>query len=190
MLFGRTRGGETARAGGWGYIYGDEGGAFDLTRRALRAALAYEEGWGPATDLRPALLQAAGAETANQLLHRCYTGIERSTVAAYAPLVSEAALHGDTIARSILNDAAAGLTRYVQGAYRRLFRSGEETSVYYIGGVFRSELLLADFKEQVTTAIGCQVNAPRFSPAAGALLEALRADGNTSGLSHLPEGEN
>ncbi len=189
MIFGRNRKGETARAGGWGYIYGDEGGAFDLTRRALRAALAYEEGWGPATELRQAILETSGAETANQLLHRFYAGVEKSAVAAYAPLVSEAALRGDTIARSILNEAAAGLTRYVQGAHHRLFRSGEETSVCYIGGVFRSELLLADFQEQIATAINCRVSAPRFSPAAGALFEALQADGNTSDLSHLPGGE-
>src|SRR5947209_2868143 len=32
MVFGRNHRGEMARAGGWGYVYGDEGGAFDLTR--------------------------------------------------------------------------------------------------------------------------------------------------------------
>jgi N-acetylglucosamine kinase-like BadF-type ATPase len=49
MTFGRNAEGKTARAGGWGYVFGDEGGAFDLVRRALRAALAAEEGWGPDT---------------------------------------------------------------------------------------------------------------------------------------------
>ena len=40
MVFGRNTAGVTARAGGWGYIFGDEGGAFDLVRQALRAVLA------------------------------------------------------------------------------------------------------------------------------------------------------
>ena len=70
LAFGRNAAGQTARAGGWGYVYGDEGGGFDLARQALRAALRMEEGWGAATLLRTALLEASGAADANDLLHR------------------------------------------------------------------------------------------------------------------------
>ena len=45
IAFGRNARGETARAGGWGYVFGDEGGGFDITRQALRAALRMEESW-------------------------------------------------------------------------------------------------------------------------------------------------
>ena len=58
---------------GWGYIFGDEGGGFDITRQALRAILRHEEGWGPATSLHNALLQETGSADANDLLHRFYT---------------------------------------------------------------------------------------------------------------------
>ena len=54
IAFGRNAEGRTARAGGWGYAFGDEGGAFDLVRQAVRAGLRQEEGWGTATALRPA----------------------------------------------------------------------------------------------------------------------------------------
>ena len=84
IAFGRSAAGQTARAGGWGYIFGDEGGAFDIVRQALRAALRFEEGWGPSTALRPALLGASGARDANDLLHRFYTPeFPRSHVADY-----------------------------------------------------------------------------------------------------------
>ncbi|MBV9670050.1 MAG: hypothetical protein JOZ43_03755, partial [Acidobacteriales bacterium] len=73
MVFGRNAAKKTARAGGWGYVFGDEGGAFDLTRRALRAALQFEEGWGRPTVLRAVLLESTGARDANDLLHRFYT---------------------------------------------------------------------------------------------------------------------
>ena len=61
MAFGRNREGRTVRAGGWGFAFGDEGSAFDLVRQALRAALRFEEGWGPSTALRTALLEWTGA---------------------------------------------------------------------------------------------------------------------------------
>ena len=61
IAFGRNAAGKWARAGGWGYIFGDEGGGFDITRQALRAALRYEEGWGPATALHGVLLAETGA---------------------------------------------------------------------------------------------------------------------------------
>src|SRR5208282_6278819 len=69
IAFGRNAEGRTARTGGWGYIFGDEGGAFDIARQALRAALRMEEGWGPETALRRMLLEATGAATVNQAQH-------------------------------------------------------------------------------------------------------------------------
>src|SRR5258706_176871 len=80
--------GRAARAGGWGYIFGDEGGGFDITRQALRAALRFEEGWGPATALRVMLLQATGARDANDALHRFYTQeYPRPRIASFSRLV-------------------------------------------------------------------------------------------------------
>lgn len=187
MTFGRNSQGKTARAGGWGYVYGDEGGAFDLTRRALRAALEQEEGWGSPTQLLPLLLTVSGAKTANELLHRFYAGVERSIIGSYAPLVTEAALGGDAVAEKIIGEAASGLTRYVRGVHKQLFGNYERVRVAYIGGVFRSELLRASFIDEVQKSFHAEVGPPEFGPVAGALLEALRADRNMSVLSQVPE---
>jgi hypothetical protein len=70
-----------------------------------------------------------------------------------------------------------------------LFSSGEKTSVAYIGGVFKSAPLLAECRNLVRDRLGCDLERPRLSPAAGALLEALRADGNGSALGNVPESE-
>ncbi len=122
MAFGRNSKNQTARAGGWGFVFGDEGGAFDLTRRALRAALQFEEGWGRPTILREALLEASGATSANDLLHRFYTtDYPRTAIAALAPLVTKAAEDGDEVAGEILHRAAEKLAWFVQGVYRNLF---------------------------------------------------------------------
>jgi N-acetylglucosamine kinase-like BadF-type ATPase len=190
MAFGRNAGGETARAGGWGYIFGDEGGAFDLVRQALRAALQYDEGWGPDTALRNRLLEATGARDANDLLHRFYTDeFPRAKVAAFAPLVTTAALSGDEAAKRILRGAAAQLASLAEGVHQNVFGKFEAVPVCYIGGVFRSEPIRVNFAADLQRAISCTASAPRYSPAAGAVLEALRLNENESRLSNVPESE-
>jgi N-acetylglucosamine kinase-like BadF-type ATPase len=183
MAFGRNSGGKKARAGGWGYVFGDEGGAFDLTRRALQASLRSEEGWGEETALRRSLLEATGATTANELLHQFYGRFDRSYIATLASLVTRAADSGDSVAGAILHEAAEKLAWYVTGVYKQLFASPETVPVAYVGGVFKNERFRNEFSRCVCASIGCKTIAPRFSPAAGALLEALRLDGNPSPLS-------
>jgi N-acetylglucosamine kinase-like BadF-type ATPase len=189
MAFGMNQDDRTARAGGWGYIFGDEGGAFDLTRRALRAALQFEEGWGPETRLLPSLLKRTGATSANQLLHRFYADMPRRDIAALAPLVSEAAEQKDAVALQILETAASRIAWYVEGVYRNLFGECDIVPVAFVGGVFRSKLMLREFESRVGKSIECPVITPKLSPAAGAVLEALRMDGNGSTLSAVPESE-
>lgn len=186
MAFGRNGAGTAARAGGWGYIFGDEGGAFDLTRRALRAALQYEEGWGPPTDLRRMLLEATGAPDANTLLHRFYNDFARPSIASLAPLVTQAAMQGDGAARQVVDAACCKLAWFVEGVHRHLFHAGDRVPVAYIGGVFQSVLVRETFARAVRESIGCHAREPLFGPAAGAILEALRLDGNESQLSALP----
>ena len=109
IAWGEDRAGKTARAGGWGYAFGDEGGGFDIVRRAMRTGLKAEEGWGPETSLRELFLEHSRASTMNDLLHRFYAeGLPRDGIAALAPLVDQAAEGGDEGAREILLGAGAG----------------------------------------------------------------------------------
>jgi N-acetylglucosamine kinase-like BadF-type ATPase len=190
MAFGRNAEGKAARAGGWGYIFGDEGGAFDITRRALRAALQYEEGWGPPTLLRDLLLKETRAANANEMLHLFYTPeYTRRRVASLCPLVTRAAEEGDEVAREIFDASAVELARFVQGVHFQLFRAGERVPLAYIGGAFQSAPLLTGFTNRVCDSIASSIGPPRLSPAAGALLEALRMDANQAELSAVPESE-
>src|SRR5438270_8579580 len=110
IAFGRNLKGLTARAGGWGYIFGDEGGAFDIVRQALRAALRQDEGWGPRTSLRDALLEETGAKDADDLMHRFYSPeYPRSRVATWSKIVDREAIDGDPVAQQILRIAAERL---------------------------------------------------------------------------------
>ena len=183
IAFGRNASGKTARAGGWGYVFGDEGGGFDIVRQALRAALRLEEGWGEATLLRQMLLNQTGASDVNDLLHRFYTEeFPRPRIAAFAKLVDEAAENGDAIALEILSNAAQELAALASAVRRRLFENCESVPVAYIGGVFRSRTVREKFSELV----GDRVGPPLHGPAAGALLEAYRAAGIQCTLSNAP----
>jgi N-acetylglucosamine kinase-like BadF-type ATPase len=188
IAFGRGNDGKFARAGGWGYIFGDEGGGFDLSRQALRAALRFEEGWGPETRLRQKLLEVTGARDVNEVLHWFYTtDYPRQKVATYSRIVTEAAKEGDSVASGILLKAARELALYAQAVHRQVFKSGEDARVAYIGGVFRSSLLLEHFRTAVEEIPGAKCVPPVYGPAAGALLEAFRVKGLRPALSNLPE---
>jgi N-acetylglucosamine kinase-like BadF-type ATPase len=181
IAFGRNAAGKTARAGGWGYIFGDEGGGFYIARQALRAALRFEEGWSAPTSLRSLLLAATGASDANELLHRFYTPeFSRPRIAGFAKLVDEAAENGDGIAREILVDAAEKLAALAGAVRKQLFNEVEPVRLAYIGGVFRSRAVLEHFRE-LTAA-----TPPIYGPAAGALLEAYRSAGVECTLTNVP----
>jgi N-acetylglucosamine kinase-like BadF-type ATPase len=179
IAFGRNSEDRTARAGGWGYIFGDEGGAFDIVRQALRAVLRNEEGWGPpTTTLRQSFLEATGAADANDLLHRCYgDDFSRDRMAALASLVDQAAAAADPVAQNILKAAAQSLAIFVAAVRGQLFQTGELVHVSYAGGVFASVTLKERFRTIVELEDGNQVSPPRYCPAEGALIEAYRQAG-------------
>jgi N-acetylglucosamine kinase-like BadF-type ATPase len=182
MVFGRNAAGVTARAGGWGYVFGDEGGAFDLVRQALRAILRNEEGWGPPTALRAALLEAlpqtTGARDAHRLMHLLYTDeYPRDRVAGWAKLIDQAARAGDPVAGDILGSAAQALATMTAAVRRQLFVPSEQVDVRYSGGVFRSDPLRERFQMLVELEEGTRVSAPLHGAAEGALIEAYRMSG-------------
>jgi N-acetylglucosamine kinase-like BadF-type ATPase len=179
MAFGRNARDETARAGGWGYIFGDEGGAFDIARQALRAVLREHEGWGARTALTPALIEAAAATDANEMLHSFYTPAwPRSRVADLARTVSRIAEEGDPVALRLLHQAAQELALLAGSVRRQLWSEGEPLFVSWAGGVFESAPLLERFRMLIALEKHVVCEPPRHAPAMGALLLAYESAGS------------
>lgn len=190
IAFGRNAQGKTGRAGGWGYVYGDEGGGFDITREAVRACLRMEEGWGSATMLREMLLEATGSETANDMMHRFYTtDFTRPQIAAYSKVVDEAARAGDRVAVEILNRAAQQLAGFAMNVRSVLFGPEEISVVCPVGSVYRSEILQYRFQSLVELVEQNRYAAPKYGPASGALIQAWKMAGISPPLDLLPGAE-
>lgn len=172
IAFGLSSRGETLRAGGWGWLLGDEGSGLDLGRSALKAALAAHDGTGPETVLRERVCAAWGLTSPDEAVPRIYADVAaaRGLMASLAPLVSEAADEGDAVALEILSAAGRSLARLAAAVLRRLDVPGAPVAA--VGGVLTncrplSEAFAAAVPQE---APGSRVIQPLGSPAEGAVL--------------------
>lgn len=132
IVYGRTTTGELIRAGGWGYLFGDEGSGYAIGVAALRAVMQAYDGRGPSTLLTELVLDRRGSSSSSGLVRSIY-GAEspRLEVAALADLVEQAAEQGDTVAVAILESSALELARTIAVVYQKL---GTSASALVITG--------------------------------------------------------
>ena len=111
--------GRDSRAGGWGYLLGDEGSAFRLGLLGLRAACRAADHVGEPTALLPALLKELGSQDPREFIPAVYRGKwDKAAIAALAPLVLATAAAGDAIATGIFEQETHELARTAAGAVR------------------------------------------------------------------------
>jgi N-acetylglucosamine kinase-like BadF-type ATPase len=139
IAYGRNAAGESARAGGWGYVLGDEGSGYWIGRAALRAVLREADQRGSATALTPLLLAHFGVDEAQGLIHEVYqSDLKPASIGALARCVHEAFLQGDAVAIGILRTAADELEGAGVSVARRLGLLGEPFTCVLAGGIFRA----------------------------------------------------
>ena len=121
IVYGRTITGELVRAGGWGYLFGDEGSGYAIGIAALRAIMQAHDGRGPETLLSKLVLERYGLNTPPEVVNMIYRAESSHSVAAsLSDLVEQAAGLQDPVATAILEEAAAELARTVAAVYRKL----------------------------------------------------------------------
>src|SRR5687767_6772322 len=145
IAYGRDSAGRAARAGGWGYVLGDEGGGFWIGRAALNAVVRQFDGRGPETMLTEMVLAAMKLDSPTQLIHAVYAGgLHRYAIAGMVPVVQRAADAGDAVAGDIVARAAIELSRAAASVITRLEVRGEPFPTLLAGGVFRGVPALVD----------------------------------------------
>jgi N-acetylglucosamine kinase-like BadF-type ATPase len=110
----------SARAGGHGFLLGDEGSAYWIGRAAVRAALRWEDGMGGGSaPIHRAVIQAVGHDLDALIGEVCTHPAERGLLTALAPVVTALAAE-DPEARKIALRAAEHLAALAEAIRRRL----------------------------------------------------------------------
>lgn len=179
VAYGEAWNGTRAQAGGWGYLFGGEGGGFWLAAEGLRAAAAAQDRVGPATLLlerarqhyqRPSLAQVAGD---------FYGGrITRDQLATFAERVYACAIEGDVRSKEIVERTGTALAELVWSVRSALPFPTDAMAIATVGGMFNMRIVRDTFWRELQAELPlARLVAPRFDPAIGALIGAYRATG-------------
>ena len=176
IAYGRDADGHAARAGGWGYLLGDEGGGFWMGRAALSAVVRQFDQRGPATLLTDLVLQQMQLSSPTELIHAIYDhGLQRHSIAALAAVVQHASETGDAVAREILDRAASELAVAAASVVTRLGMRGDVFPTVLAGGIFQGipSLAAALTTRLAEVAPRSEVRRLEVEPARGAVTLAL-----------------
>jgi N-acetylglucosamine kinase-like BadF-type ATPase len=176
IAYGRNDRGEAARAGGWGYVLGDEGSGYWIGRLALRAVVRHADGRGRETSLTPRLLGHFGLTGAAELIHKVYhQPLAPRDIGALARYVQQARDEGDVVAGAILEHAAEELVAAAAAVMRRLEMDRETFSFVLAGGMFRAVPWLCEQLEVLLPSLATHSQTIRLEhePARGAVQLAL-----------------
>jgi glucosamine kinase len=180
VVLGIGADGSRIKVGGWGPVYGDEGSAYDIAQRALRAAARAYDGRGPQTELLEAMIDALGLGDFQETVTRIYVArMEPREIAALCRVAYQSAEAGDEVARAIFLQAGADLAEGVIAALRQLDLIGGNSLVSYQGSVLEActlarESFSARLRQQFPQL---SVQPPRATPVIGAYLLGCEALG-------------
>jgi N-acetylglucosamine kinase-like BadF-type ATPase len=180
IAYGRNAADRAARAGGWGYVLGDEGGGFWIGRAALNAVVRQFDGRGPQTLLTEMVLSDMRLGSPTDLVHAVYAGgLHRYAIAGIVPVVQHAADAGDAVAADLISRAAAELSAAAASVVTRLEMRGERFPTLLAGGVFRGVPSLVPQMASRLAEVAPRSDVRRLDvePAAGAVVLARAAAG-------------
>ncbi|MFT8517181.1 MAG: BadF/BadG/BcrA/BcrD ATPase family protein [Acetobacter persici] len=177
MAWASDGAGQTARVGGWGPVFGDEGSAYWIGRKALQRVCQAMDGRAPeAQSFARQICAAMNWPDANPAALDALLGWynqqdrPRPAIAHCAPLLADMAEPGCPDARALLTRAAQHLAVLVQTARTRF--SDHDLPWSYAGSVFKSTLL----RTTLTDLCGAP-QPPRLPPVGGGLVQAARLAG-------------
>jgi N-acetylglucosamine kinase-like BadF-type ATPase len=114
IALGRSLDGRIVRAGGHGYLLGDEGSASWTGKTAIARILRSAENRDLSTNMLDPVLSAAGLTEIGELIKYVHHDADKAKIGALAPVVTAAARMGDPLAMDILHKGAEELAMLVK----------------------------------------------------------------------------
>ena len=181
---GRDADGRIVRVGGRGPWISDEGSAFDIGRRAVRAVALAEEGRGPETLLSQRIFEWHHFRDWS-LLQESIAKNPDNVFPATFPLVAEVADSGDAASREILTAAAGALAQLAFCVADRMGWHDREIAIAKVGGVYgRSKYFDGAIEMQIAAILPqARLTSLKMSPAeaaAGVAFRMFRAKGHAA----------
>ncbi|BDH61868.1 N-acetylmuramic acid/N-acetylglucosamine kinase [Lysinibacillus sp. PLM2] len=165
------------RAGGWGYLFGDEGSGYYIGQKALRAIMKAYDFRGQDTLLTSLVLQHFKLHQASELLKLYSVENFVPDIARISELVLIAAKEKDAVAIEILEDAIFELLQMVRVAYQ-YHSINKELQLVLHGGLFSNKYFKELFLKNLNQIIGdVQIAQPKIPAVVGAYLLAIKNSG-------------
>lgn len=162
------------RAGGFGYILGDEGSAYDLSKKMLNTFTKEDDGRLEKTALYDLLMERLSLLKSYDIVSYVSDTLknQRDEIAKLAPLLHEAALKGDPEAIRIYREAALELAALANALAKDIDGT---IDLACFGGVFKAgELIMSPLRDALAENVF--LIEPKFPPEYGAYLLARKSE--------------
>ncbi|GHV91424.1 N-acetylmuramic acid/N-acetylglucosamine kinase [Spirochaetia bacterium] len=171
VALGRSADGRLVRAGGLGYMLGDEGAAAWIGKTAIARSLRSLEKRDLSTAMMPAILEACKLEQSSDLIRFVHHDADKAKVAALAPVVTAAARKGDPLALDILRTGAAELVLLVRSVQDQSPWIKNRALVLAGGVIEHDEILTGALRESLSGEFPyLSVGSPKGSALEGACM--------------------
>lgn len=183
-------GGRSARAGGWGELFSDEGSAYWFAREGLRLFSRMSDGRSSRGPLYQSVRDHFGLQDDLQLCAAIY-GTElsqRSQFAQLSKLVADAAASGDAEALGLFMSAVQELAQMIDAVRAHLGVPAEVVlPVSYSGGLFQpGGLILTRLETELVRAPRAyRFREAQLPPHAGAAIYAAKLSGSPLGAAEI-----
>ncbi len=139
---------KTAKAGGMGYLLTDEGSAYFIGLKVLRAAVKSNDGRGKKTLLEKMVFTKLKIKSVEDLADYIYTGNLKKQIAEFAPLTEKALEKKDKVARDILNLAVGELEDGIKAVVKRARLRGN-FKIALTGSVFINKFIMKNLNRRI-----------------------------------------
>ena len=170
IVYGIDRQGEETRAGGWGYLIGDEGSGYDIALKGLQAVARATDDRDMPTALTNRILSRLELNEPSELIRWVHAG-KRDEIAQLAQLVFRTAETGDTITTRIINSAVDELVCAAGAVIKQLTFTAPFDIVLSGGNLVHQPMFADKLRTRLATiAPMAEVILPRHEPVYGAVL--------------------